>query len=485
MTHFILFFKLAKKYFFLPVLLCSPLYFSYADFPWILTPKTHLQKEETYTHFKIETFVNKFFNENIYRFNLGGGIKSQYSYLSLDLDYLYRFSENNHYLKPYDVAIHIPFSENFTISLGRKRQSWSWADLFWKRGLWEPMFNEDYLRPTRAGLTGVFGNFRYKSWEFILFGSYIFIPGFGPTFKAEEGKVISKNPWVTSLPQGKVLSAYPYYHIRDPQFKDFVLPSAGFKTDFDFISFSYIFKPVNQVLVKTKIPIQLDEEPVCSDDSCNLKVYLEPFIIHHHLANINLKLKSHDQFAESSQKSLFYTLDTSITLDLPENISFNTSPPTIHFQPENELHFSALGAVHVKDSLEETLLYLAYTHQLNLNNPDINKSLYESFANIDWQRYFKNEIYYFSRMATVGLEHYLMFTPTEGMDLKTRLNYHLIQKYFLFSFYISIILNRSMTFFLTGDLLFRGFPFQLSQTTEDIGIYSNKSRVLGGVSYVF
>ena len=85
----------------------------------------------------------------------------------------------------------------------------------------------------------------------------------------------------------------------------------------------------------------------------------------------------------------------------------------------------------------------------------------------------------------MGLEHYLMFTPTEGMDLKTRLNYHFMQKYFLFSFYISIILNKSMTFFLDGDFLFKGFPFKLSQTQEDIGIYSNRSRVLGGISYVF
>lgn len=114
--------------------------------------------------------------------DLGAGTffkKNQTEFAVYDL-----YWQNNFWLSPAD-----------SVSVGRKRLSWSDVDRFWNLGLWQPKFAMDPLRPKQQGLTGVFYEHAGENWFTKLNFSPLYIPNIGPDIREENGALVSNSRW--------------------------------------------------------------------------------------------------------------------------------------------------------------------------------------------------------------------------------------------------------------------------------------------------
>ena len=445
------------------------------------------EKNEFYK-LQINSHVMNFLNENRLRYFTGAWIKAQLpvsgeAELDVKTSYSYSWAEHHHYFRPYEwnLKFERPNGQWF---FGRKQVEWSWADRFWKRGLWQPAYMDDTLRPQWAGLTGIFRNINYEKGQINLFGSFIFIPDFTPPFENKNGMLVSDNPWFISPPSGKIGSTniVPVYRMTPPDLSDFLKLSIGGKLAYEGMYIAYAYKPMNKIRAKSQLSLRLDKKPVESHETGYLvETPIETVILQHHLLNGGLIWETSDQSVDSEQ-SVNYRLKTSITYNHPET---HTSEDNtwIFFQPRKEIYASAKGEVQIKDSKEETLLHIGYTHLLHLQNEPKNL-LSKTFPDIEKQ-FFQDDLFQFTRAVSTGISHNIKFDKNLSAKIKTRLIYHFLHEYFLFSFYASLTFEKAFSFFFSGDLLFSNFPFFIEQTKKDIGFYSNKSRIFGGLSYAF
>ncbi len=117
-----------------------------------------------------------------------------------------------------------------SLSFGRKLQTWSEVDKVWKLGLTQPLFNLDFLSPQEQGLTGLHYSWRGNGFFLKSFVSYFHLPGQGPSYRLENEKLSSLNPWF-SLPPNQVLErgilTDVRYQIREPDVNDVVFRGAG------------------------------------------------------------------------------------------------------------------------------------------------------------------------------------------------------------------------------------------------------------------
>ena len=487
----------------LPLLLAG-LSFSYsgnAYFPWSSEHK--VDKEELYK-LQINTQATNFFTEDKdeFRYSAGADLIVNHSLFDISTSYTYNLYEDYHYFRPREFSLKFERPDG-KWAIGRVRTEWDWADLFWNRGLWQPRYSDDALRPQEAGLTGLFRDFKYEGGQAILFGSIIFIPDFTSPFKTENGNIISDNPWFIPPPTGKLASTtiVPSYSTIDPDLQDFLLPSIGGRVSYKGMYLAYAYKPMNKIRTKTSVSLPLDEEPRGSyEDGFLVDTPLHPVILHHHLLGGGFTLES-THFYENNTQEMNYRLKTSVVYSHPEKhvleketleVALTHDPPNtytlekkpwIFFQPRNEWHLSAKGEIHVKDPFEETIVHAAYTHRFPFGEKE-ETTLEKALTNVQ-KLFFQNNLFEFSRAASVGIDHIIKFNETQEAKIKSRLIYNLIDDYFLFSFYGSLKFIGSFTVFLSGNLVFSEFPFSFEQTTEDIGVYTNKSGISGGLSYAF
>lgn len=481
----------------------TSLFFSYsgnAYFPWSLD-RVETDKTEFYK-LQINTQAMKFFNEDYLRYFAGAELKIQQPSFEIKASYTYSIYEDRHYFRPLEFNLKFERPDGQWI-IGRKWGEWDWADLFWNRGLWQPTYADDGLRPQWAGLTGLFRDFNYEEGQIRIFGSFLFIPDSSAPFENKNGKLTSSNPWFISPPTGKIASTniVPSYQVIEPDLKNFLLPSIGGRISYRNIHAAYAYKPMNKINIKTPFSLPLDKEPIGSHETGFLvDTTLHPVILQHHLLSGGFILESANQYNNNTQ-NINYRLKTSFTYNHPEKhtlkkerlkISLNKDKSDIHileknpwifFQPQKEWHISVKGEVHVKDPLEETTLYAAYTHRLPVGEKE-ETTLEKALTNVQ-KLFFQNNLFQFSRAASAGIDHSIKFNQTQKFKIKARLIYHLLNEYFLFSFYSSLTFMESFTIFFSGDLLFSEFPFSIDQTKKDIGVYTNKSRIFGGLSYAF
>ena len=479
------------------------LFFSYsgnAYFPWSLND-SKADKEEFYK-LQINTQSMQFLNEDELRYFAGADLQIQQSVFDIKASYTYSIYENYHYFRPLELNLKFERPDGKWI-IGRKQGEWDWADLFWNRGLWQPTYADDALRPQWAGLTGLFRDFNYEGGQLRLFGSVIFIPDSNAAFKNKNGKLISDNPWFIPPPTGKIASTniVPSYHIVEPDLKNFLLPSIGGRISYKGIYAAYAYKPMNKIKVKTPFSLPLNKEPIGNYETGFLvDTTLYPVILQHHLLSGGFTLSSLNQQNNNAQETI-YRLKTSVTYNHPKKhalkkdllkIALNKDQsdtytleknPWIFFQPQNEWHISVKGEIHVKDPSEETILHAAYTHRFATGEKE-ETTLEKALTNVQ-KLFFQNDLFQFSRAASAGIDHSIKVNQTQEFKIKARLIYHLLNEYFLFSFYSSLTFMESFTVFLSSDMIFSEFPFFVDQTKKDIGIYTNKSRIFGGLSYAF
>ena len=451
-----------------------------AYFPW----KQEEPKETPFYKLKIDTQVMRFFNESDLRYFAGAQLNIKDPLFDIKTSYTYSINENHHYFRPHQINLKLKVLDGQWV-IGRTLKEWDWADLFWKRSLWQPIHTDDVLRPQWSGLTGVFRDFNYTDGQVNLFGSFIFIPNFGPPFENEDGTLVSKNPWFIPPPSGKIkpTNIVPKYIINENKLKDFLQLSLGGRVSYKDAYIAYAYKPMNQIKAKSLISLPLDKKKVGSyETGWIVEAPIEPVIISHHLISGGLTLETNQIQNNSREKSINYRLKTSFTFSHPEKHTVENEK-WVFFQPESDLHISAKGEIHVKDSFEETTLHIAYTH---LFHPiEKTKNLAEKVVPNIEKQFFRDDLFDFSKAASTGITHSIKFNEDQLAKIKLRLIYNLLTDFFLFSFYGSITFAEAFSIFLSGDILFSEFPFSIDKTKENIGVYENKSRIFGGLSYEF
>ena len=447
------------------------------------------QGKNYFSEFRINSWVMQFLNEDRQRYFTGAELKFRQavlekSVLDFKADYTYSYAENHHYFRFYEGSLSFK-QPNGEWVFGRKQINWNWADSFWKRGLWQPVYADDSLRPRYAGLTGVFRNINYEKGQIILFGSFVFVPDFSPPFESKNGKIVSENPWFIPPPSGRIGSSnsVPVYQIVSPDLTDFLRLSIAAKASYEGAYISYAYKPVNKISSEGLLDIRLDKEPVGTPEKGYLvELPVRSVILRHHLLSGGFVIESLEQQSSATTQSVKYFWKTAITYNHPETYH----PPEeqwIFFGPRKDLYISFQGEARIKDPLEETRLHIAYTHLFH-PVPEQENIWAKTFPELEKQ-FFRDDLFNFSKALSAGLSHSIKLEQSLLAQIKSRLIYHFERDYFLFSFYGSLTWDSAFSVFVSTDLLFPEFPFSIEQAREDIGIYKNKSRIFGGLSYAF
>ena len=453
-------------------------------FPWPETVSTE-KAPESY-QFYVNSQIMRFLNEPQFRYFVGGGMELKNPYFYIDSNYTYSITENQHYLRPKELYVKLDTVDGEWV-IGRRRLAWNPVDSFWNRSLWEPAYRDDALRPQWAGLTGVFRDFHYNEGKATVFGSFLFIPEVAVPFESQNGQLLSDNPWFTpppSKPIGKT-AIDPHYLIHKPDWKSFLSLSLAGRAEYKNFHVAYAYKPMNNIRVKSQILLALDKELKGNHkDGYKVEVPVSPVLLHHHLFSGGFVF--HSLPIEEGKQNISYNLKTSFTYNHPE--MSNPEPITrdrtwVFFPPQREWFVSVKGELNVRDPVEQTTLHLAWTHHIPIEEKS-HSALSQALPDIEKQ-FFRTGLFQFARTLSTGVQHRIKINPQYSANIKGRLIYNLWHGYFLFSAYSALRYNNSLSVFLSSDLLFSHFPFSATQTQQNIGVYTNKSRVFGGIKYVF
>ena len=459
---------------------------SFAGFPFNEQKTNSLHQGKLY-QLEINSRVMKFFDENNLRYFTGALLDIHPHFMDLKLRYEYSFSEKHHYFLPYSAAVNFKKS-NGQWTIGRKIKDWDWSDHFWNRGLWEPLYQEDALRPQRAGLTGFFRDFNYKGGQTTLFGSFVFIPTQDHPIKIENNLPYSENPWFTPPPEGAVGTVFAY-SIQPFKISDLLRLSLGGRISYKGFYLAYFYKPMNKPLFKADFSFQLHEDLIHDkNNKVKLKIPIEYVILKHHLAGLGWTISSGGQ----THSDEAYHLKLALTYNHPEKSDSSSKTSKLNYiQPPKELLFSAKAEVSTGGRKEKLDLHLAYTHQFPIDadtpkpeNKNIN-TMYKVLPDIDKTVFFRGSLLQFHQAVSGGLNYFIYFDKASSATAQARLIYELKKKYFLLSFSCSLTLAYSLSVFMSGDYFFTRFPFSIEQTQDRIGVYSNKSRLFGGLKYAF
>ena len=456
---------------------------SLADFPFSEQGNALGQPKKAY-RLELNNQFMRFFNEEKNRHQAGLKLDIHQSFTAIKARYIYSFAEKHHYFRLPEAALRLNSTDGVWF-IGRKLKNWDWADSFWNRGIWEPLYREDALRTYPAGLTGFFRDFDYAQGQFSLFGSFLFLPELGPHFEEKEGALVSKNSWFTSPPVEKIgnTNMKPFYDIQDKAWQDFLKLSLGGRLSYRGFYASYLYKPMNRFLLKSHFSISLKDKPKGSyKKGYRLKIPIEPMIVKHHLAGLGWEWEGRPQ-----GNSGVYGLKLSVNYSRPVDSltdSEKKEKDLIYFSPQKEYYFSAKGEFKTTgSSKEQSVFHLAYTHLLSM--PGEKNVVDKIFTGESSTQFFQDNLLKFDKAMSLGFDYSTQFDRSAGAGGKARLIYDFDKRYFLFSFEASLTLAYSLTGFVSGDYFFSKFPFSISQTAEDVGIYANKSRFFGGLKYAF
>ena len=367
-----------------------------------------------------------------------------------------------------EVFAQFKLSKNSEVSIGRKLNFWSEADKNWQLGLWQPLFNLDALRLQDQGLTGAFLELGNRNWNFLVFGSPLFIPTMGPNIQEENGSLVADSRWYNQ-PSNSVpvfdQDTRLIYAIEMPELKELVnqtSAAARFKYEADngfWASVNAGRKPINSLMVQYEF--QLNAPVVDSNGNATLK----PVVGFHKLAGADLGIKG-----KNSEVSISYLQDD------PDTKS--ASDLWVLQRPE------AMKAVtfHTKYSMETPLTLFPVKVSL-----DYLKITGGSISDFDSNGIYRSAIFekrtnFYNALRISGA------VETQLFSKKTVWNFSYLrdfdQKGTLIGTEALIFPKERFAFVVGADILGVDNPDE-NVTTDFLNQFRANDRYYGGVSYVF
>lgn len=183
---------------------------------------------------------------------------SNLSYYDVPEAYL---SYQHVFLKPIFLNI-----QSVSITLGRKRKLWNFADQYWEFGLFNPLRRWNALYPEANGLIGSFLNIQASTWNLDFFVGAIYLPSSGAdvNIKNEDGTVVTSSRWVLPIPNKveikSVVLPIHFLNLADSSLLDLFIQESymlSFKTwtytqdKYIWVKFVASYKPTNDIYILT------------------------------------------------------------------------------------------------------------------------------------------------------------------------------------------------------------------------------------------
>jgi hypothetical protein len=224
---------------------------------------------------------------------IGLHIEGESSRIGINGGWMYVAQEDFHYVNFSEMSMQFHFGKD-NMRIGRHRAEWSHSDEFWNLSAWQPEFRWNRFNPETEGLTGIFYNGSInESLKITTFFSDLFIPNIGPTYKEENGKIVSNNPWFRTPPPAVDLfgsNTNVIASVDEPDVKEIVLqPSVAIAADKKWsdqwsTKFAGGYKPMNQMLLSYSYYLQT------LPDSKDAVVTVHPFFAYENIYSIENKL---------------------------------------------------------------------------------------------------------------------------------------------------------------------------------------------------
>ncbi len=166
------------------------------------------------------------------------------------------------YLNPAEFYWKSPlFAQDQSLSLGRRRYTWSSLDERWGLGLFQPQFRWNPISPESQGMTGLFWQTANRKsqmpFSILLFASPFFVPDQGAGYEIENGTFAKSNPYFRTPPSQARLRGQTdavNYSIEKPDTLDVVQNNSlaaevqlGNPTQGIYFGTSLAYKPSNQL----------------------------------------------------------------------------------------------------------------------------------------------------------------------------------------------------------------------------------------------
>ena len=418
---------------------------------------------------KLDTHVSYFIKGQATVFS-GLDLNYHHSTVDVNVGYSYSFLEKSHYFRLSELAVVFPFIfEGWKAHLGFKDVLWSEADRYWNYGLWQPRYTLDAFRPVQMGLPGLYLTSE-GDLSLLLLLSYFYVPDITIYPKLKEGRISSKNPFFT-----QPFDQFPWNVDRLESFElnRFFKPVVAFQIQHFIknsnISFSYAYKPVNQLQYSIHykgIDVSGAEEDKEGDGG-----FIDDFkysVLSHHLASLEGEIVLAESF--SLFASLFY-----------ENpIKASRSKPWISDDFESHLTFSLLAYFQEKSEEESNILFtLGWTKtKENQSSGDTSNAMTE-----DLEPFFGRFLMWREALST-SVEYYNK-NLFKGFLSRFRVNYALDNRFYALALENYFYLTPHIRMYLSGDRIFRSSHTDVKKSSSSISRYKDLSRVLIGAQYVF
>jgi hypothetical protein len=181
-------------------------------------------------------------------------------------------------------------TEPVKVYAGRKKEDWSEMDHRWQLGLWQPRQAIDTLRPEEQGLVGVFLDHSTDNFQFLAYGSPIFIPSMGPNVRNENGSLVSDSRWYRTPSSeynfnNRVNSISYSLDIGDEERLAMnaggaLMSRVGNKEQGAWMVLSAGYKPVNDLILSRKIIKAASQDKV--------DVTVSPEVTHHAIGSVDI-----------------------------------------------------------------------------------------------------------------------------------------------------------------------------------------------------
>lgn len=373
------------------------------------------------------------------------------------------FSLKQSYYSVQEIYVSTHFDERAQVSFGRKKHNWSEIDRVWAFGLWQPRYNIDALRPEDNGLTGLFFDYKSDRFQFLAFGSTIFIPTVGPEIREEDGQLKADNRWYRppSRQSGKISLSYDLETgdilslLRQESYA--LKVRVGLEDEGPWASLAGGRKPINDIAFERCLR--------CVSATSEAEFVVGPRVTHHQVFSADVGYNW-----QSVKASLSYFEDHPDSILPPADYAVQKFDPIKIYAGQVEYS--------TRDFFNRTLQFqAAYLKSAGGDITDIESEGQASEVTLFPSRY------RFSNAASVSVLGEL--TSVQSRPLVSKLEYtrEFDQKGSIFGLELQYQWNRAWSYLVGFDAL---MVDDSTSTSDDfINIYRANDRVFAGASYVF
>lgn len=373
------------------------------------------------------------------------------------------FSLKQSYYSVQEIYASTYLDDRAQLSLGRKKYSWSEIDRIWAFGLWQPRYNIDALRPEDNGLTGLFFDYKTDQFQFLAYGSTLFIPTVGPEIREEEGQLKADNRWYRppSRQSGKISLSYDIETgdlmklVRQESYA--LLVRIGKEDEGPWVSFAGGHKPINDIAFQRCLR--------CVSANSEAEFVVGPRVTHHRVFSVDTGYNWETVKASAS----YYE-------DKPESVLPPTDYAVQKFEPVRM--YAAQAEYSTRNFFDRTLQFqAAYLKSSGGGIEDIESEGQASEFTLFTDRY------RFSNAATFTLLGELTWIRSRPLVSKFEFTREFDQKGSILGLELQYQWNRAWSYIVGFDSLSAD---DNNSTSEDfINIYRANDRVYAGASYVF